>query len=119
MQRLEVIALIASGSLLILVFELVRTRRLKEKYSLLWLVTAVVLLVMSVSKGLMDRLGAMMGIYYSPSAFFLLAFLFLVLITLQYSVVLSRLADRNKSLAQEVALLKLKVEALEKRSPAP
>ncbi|MBI5191210.1 MAG: DUF2304 domain-containing protein [Nitrospirae bacterium] len=113
MVRTEIIALAGSLGLMGLVLELVRRRRLKEKYSLLWLFTAVVLLVLSLSRGLMERVAGMMGIYYAPSAFFLLAFLFLMLITLQFSVVISKLSERNKILTQEVALLKLKLKEME------
>jgi len=113
--RLAIVSLLGSAALFVFVLELVRRRRLKEKYSLLWLFTALCLLLLAVSKGLMDRLSAMMGIYYSPSAFFLLAFIFMMLIALQFSVVISRLSERNKVLAQEMALLKLKVEEMEKR----
>ena len=115
MHRIEIFALAGSVGLLALILELVRRKRLKEKYSLLWLFTAVVLLTVSLSKDLLDALGRMMGIYYSPTAFFLLAFLFLMLITIQFSVVLSKLSERNKVLSQEVALLKLKLEEMEKK----
>jgi hypothetical protein len=108
--RAEIIALAGSGLLLLVILELVRSRRLKEKYSLLWFFTAVVMLVMALFRGLLDKLGHMMGIYYAPSAFFLLAFLFLMVIMVQFSVVISRLSERNKTLAQEVALLKLQFE---------
>jgi len=64
----------------------------------------------------MDKLGSMMGIYYSPSAFFLLAFLFLILITIQFSVVISSLTERNKMLTHEVVLLRMRVEDLEKKA---
>jgi hypothetical protein len=113
MQRTEMIALLVSAGLLTLVFELVRRKNLKEKYSLLWLFTAIILLILSVSRGALNQLAALMGIYYSPSAFFLLAFFFLMLITLQFSVVISKLSERNKTLSQEVALLKLRLGELE------
>jgi len=113
MQRTELIAFLGSVCLLVLVFELVRRKNLKEKYSLLWLLTAVILLILSVSRDMLNRLGVLMGIYYSPSAFFLLAFFFLMLITLQFSVVISKLSERNKILTQEVALLKLRLGELE------
>ena len=115
MHRIEIFALAGSVGLLVLILELVRRKRLKEKYSLLWLFTAIVMLVLSLSKDLLDALGRLMGIYYSPTAFFLLAFLFLMLITIQFSVVLSKLSERNKILSQEVALLKLKMEEMEKK----
>ena len=101
--------------LLIMILELVRRKRLKEKSSLLWLLAALALLAVSAIAGLLDRFGTLLGIYYSPSAFFLLAFFFLMLIALQFSVVISKLSERNKILTQEVALLKLKMEELEKK----
>ncbi len=118
MARVEIIALIGSLGLFVLIFELVRSKALKEKYSLIWLFTALVLLLLSVSRGLLDRLSHMMGIFYPPSAFFLLAFVFLIVIMVQFSVVISRLSERNKLLAQELALMKLRVEALEKEKGA-
>lgn len=115
--RLKIFSIAVSLALLLFIFELVRSRRLKEQYSLLWLATGAVLLVFSLSKELMDRLSHLVGIYYSPSAFFLLAFLFLMVITVQFSVVLSRLTERNRALTQEVAVLRLKVERMERDRP--
>ena len=114
-ERIQIFSVIGSVSLLILIFELVRRRRLKEKYSLVWLVTSLALFAVSTIPGLLYSFGNAMGIYYSPTAFFLLAFFFLTLISLQFSVVISRLSERNKTLSQEVALLKQRIEELEKK----
>ena len=114
MHRTEVIAVAGSLGLLLLVLELVRRRRLKEKYALLWLFTALVQLGISLCGGIPETVSRMMGIYYPPAAFFLLAFLFLMFITLQFSVVISKLTERNKNLAQKVAILRDRVEDLEK-----
>ena len=115
--RLAVISILVSLGLLCFVFEMVRRRKLKERYSLLWFSTAVVLLVLSLSKGLMHKVSLILGIYYPPSAFFLLAFLFLMLISLQFSSIISKLSDRNKTLTEELVLLTLRVETLERQSP--
>jgi hypothetical protein len=113
--RVEFFAILGSVGLLMLIFELVRQRKLKEKYSLVWLLTALALLAVSAIPGLLDGFGKLLGIYYSPTAFFLIAFFFLMLIALQFSVVISKLSERNKTLSQELALLKLKMEELEKK----
>jgi len=113
--RLVVVAAMGSLALFIMIFELVRSRRLKEKYSFLWLLTSAVLLFLSIFWGAIRWLSGLLGIQYPPSVFFLLAFLFLLLIMVQFSVVISRLSDRNKSLAHELSLLKLRVEELESR----
>ncbi len=114
-ERIQIFSIIGSIGLLTLIFELVRRRRLKEKYSLIWLFTALILLAVSTIPGLLNSFGYVLGIYYPPTAFFLLAFFFLTLISLQFSVVISRLSERNKTLSQEVALLKLKIEELERK----
>ena len=84
---------------------------MKERYSLLWLCASVLLLILSLSREVLEYLSHAMGIYYPPSLLFLLAFLFLLLITLHFSVVLSGLAEKNKKLAQELALLRQEVRA--------
>jgi hypothetical protein len=111
-SRTTVFTIVGSVGLLGLILALVRAKLLKEKYSLIWLFTALVLVVLSISKGPVEKLAALMGIYYAPSALFLLAFLFLILITVQFSVVMSKLSERNKVLTQEIALLKLRVDEL-------
>jgi hypothetical protein len=106
MDLLKILAIIGSGSLLVVVVELIRRGRLKEKYSLLWMLAGIVLLVLSSSRVLLELIAQALGIFYPPSFLFLLAFFFLLLITLHFSVVISGLYERNKHLAQEIALLR-------------
>ncbi len=106
MDILKVLSIVVNGSVLLLVIELIRRGRLKERYSLLWLFAGTVLLVLSSSREILEFISRSMGIYYAPSFLFLVAFLFLLLITLHFSVVISGLSEKNKQLAQEVALLR-------------
>ena len=106
MNRVQWVSILGSAGLLAVVLELVRSRRLREQYSLLWICTAVVLLLLSSSKQLLDRLARLIGIHYPPSALFLVGFAFGLLILLHFSVVHSRLSRQVKTLAQEIALLK-------------
>jgi hypothetical protein len=106
MDLLKILAIVGSGTVLFLVVELIRRGRLKERYSLLWLFASGVLLALSSSRGILKYISNMMGIYYPPSFLFLLAFLFLLLITLHFSVTISGLSEKNKRLAQELALLR-------------
>jgi hypothetical protein len=119
MELLKFIAVLGSGSVLVLVVELIRRGRLKEKYSLLWLFAASVLLVFSLSRDLLEYAAQLFGVFYPPSFLFLLAFFFLLLITLHFSVVLSGLSDRNKQLAQELALLRQEIQEMVKRTMGP
>ena len=110
MDLLKILAILGSGSVFVIVIELIRRGRLKERYSLLWLCASALLLVLSLSRDVLEYLSHAMGIYYPPSLLFLLAFLFLLLITLHFSVVLSGFSEKNKKLAQELALLRQELQ---------
>jgi hypothetical protein len=116
LDRAMLFGLIASIGALAFIIELVRQRRLKEEYSLLWLATGVVLLILSVSRPLLDTLANAVGIFYPPSALFLVALFFVLLILLQFSTTLTRLSRENKEMAQQMALLRHELEMSRKRS---
>ncbi len=99
---------------LVAVIELIRRNRLKEKYSILWLFSAMVLLVFSSSVRLLNRTSKLLGIDYPPSFLFLLAFVFLLFIVFHFSTVISMETERSKKMAQKLGLLENKVEQLEK-----
>ena len=103
--RVSIIAAIASILLLLVVLELIRSNRLRERYALLWLLTGVVMLVLAVWDGAQVELADLVGVAYPPSALFVLISLFLLLVLLHYSTVISKLSDENRILAQRLALL--------------
>ncbi|KPJ63388.1 MAG: hypothetical protein AMS15_00435 [Planctomycetes bacterium DG_23] len=105
------IGVIAFG-LLLLVLELIRRGKLREEYSLLWLLTAVVMLVFAFWPGSVGFIAKVTGLFYL-TALLVLSFLFLVMILLQFSTIISSLADRNKELAQHLAILKWRIKELE------
>ena len=99
--RISIAASIASALLLLVVLELIRGRRLKERYALLWLVTGLVLLVLSAWRGGLNTIAGWLGVSgYPPAILFAAATLFIILVLLHYSTVLSRLTDENVLLAQ-------------------
>ena len=102
----------ASLAALLIVLELVRRRRLSEEYSLLWLITALVMLVVGIWRDLLHSLADAVGIEYPPNLLFLLAALFLLFIQLYFSTVITRLTRENKEIAQQVALLRYEIERL-------
>jgi hypothetical protein len=110
MDLLKILAIAGSGTVLIVVIELIRQGKLKERYSLLWLLAGGILLILSSSRTLLEAVSRLLGIFYPPSFLFLLAFLFLLLITLHFSVVISGLSEKNKHLAQEIALLRQEMQ---------
>ena len=114
MARVEIIALLGSFSLLGLIIELVRRRKLGEAYSLLWLLTGITLVLLSLLRELLDVLARLVGIFYPPTALFVVGFGFVLLILLQFSVLASRLSDQNRSLIQRLAILDWRLRQLEK-----
>jgi len=107
-QRIEVIvlAVVICG----LMFELIRRRRLMERYALLWLMAGVTVLVLALWKGLLTTLAHAAGISYLPSALFAVAFVFVLLMLVHFSMTISKLSDQNTMLAQRLALLQQRLE---------
>ena len=107
---------IASVVLLGVIIELIRSRRLRERYALLWLLTGVVLLVLSLWRDGLNTIAGWAGVTgYPPAVLFALGLLFVIVVLLHYSTVISRLSDQNSILAQRVALLEERVESEEDR----
>jgi hypothetical protein len=105
-DRTMLVGVVGSVVVLVFVLELVRQRRLREEYSLLWLATAGVVLILSLSRPLLDVLANAVGIFYPPSALFLVALLFVLAILMHFSMVITRLTQENKEVAQQIALLR-------------
>ena len=110
--NVQVLAIIVTSGLFVLVFELVRRRRLMERYALLWLFASAVLLGLAVWRDLLETIATAVGIYYAPSALFAIAFGFVLVLLLHFSLVISRLADQTKVLAQRLGLLQQRVDEL-------
>ena len=101
---------VASVLLVLVVLELIRKRRLKERYALLWLATGIVLLVLSAWREGLNTIAGWLGVTgYPPAVLFAVATLFVLLVLLDYSTVISKLADQNTVLAQRLALLEEKL----------
>jgi len=97
---------IASIVLLLVVLELIRSRRLRERYALLWLATGIVLTALSAWRGGLNTMASWLGVRsYPPAVLFAVGILFIIAVLLHYSTVLSRLSDQNVILAQKLALL--------------
>ena len=104
--RISIAATAVSVILLLVVFELIRTRRLRERYALLWLATGVVLLALSVWRGGLNTLASWAGVRsYPPAILFAVGLMFVIAVLLHYSTVISRLSDDNTTLAQRLAIL--------------
>ena len=104
--------LLVSLALFGVVLELLRRRRFKERYALLWLGASLCGLLVGVFPGLIVWTSKAIHVQFL-TVVFALAFVFLMGLVLSFSVVISRLSEQNRELAQEVALLAARVKKLE------
>jgi hypothetical protein len=117
--KVSLAATLASLILVFVVFELIRSRRLRERYALLWLMTGVVLVVLSAWRGGLNTIAGWLGVRgYPPAVLFAVGLLFVIVVLLHYSTVISRLSDQNVILAQRLALLEEELRA-KGSSPRP
>ena len=109
--KVSIAATVVSLVLVLVVFELIRSRRLRERYALLWLVTGFVLVVLSAWRGGLNTIAGWLGVRgYPPAVLFAVGLLFVILVLLHYSTVISRLSDQNVILAQRLALLETRLQ---------
>ncbi len=114
--RIQIFAVLGSLAIAAVIFELIRKRKVLEKYSLLWFASAIILIVLSVWRDLLEKVAAVLGVYYAPSALFIIAAFCAMVMFLHLTVVISQLTEQNKTLVQEVGLLRDMVQQLEKKN---
>lgn len=109
-SEIQLVSVAIALLVILVVAQLIRARKLREEYAILWFVASVVLFAFAVKRDLLDRLAGAFGIAYPPSLLLLGAILMGFFLSLHFSISLTRLAEQNKRLAQEIAMLKLAVE---------
>lgn len=113
--KTQIIIIAISIGLLIGIIELIRRKRLKEEYSLFWIVIGLSLLIFSSSSHLLKGFSSFFGIHNPPAALFFMAFILLFLLLIHFSVVISELATLNKDLAEEVSILKWRIANIQEQ----
>jgi hypothetical protein len=107
----KVFAIVASILIMLVVVELVRRRKLQEEYSWLWLLTGVVIILLVLWYDLLVWVTRLIGAIAPTTTLFIFGLLFLMLISLHYSIQISKLSRQVKNMAQELAILRGEVEA--------
>jgi hypothetical protein len=103
--RTQLVAILGAAALLLIVLEMVRRRRLMERYALLWLLSAAVLLALGIWRGALAKISHAIGVIYPPNALFFIGIGFILVLLLHFSAAVSRLSDQSEILAQRQALL--------------
>ncbi|MGV8835499.1 DUF2304 domain-containing protein [Cellvibrio sp.] len=111
-NRIQVFSIIGSLMLFLFILRLVKRRKLKEEYSLLWLGFGFVFIVLSIFKPMLEIVASAVGILYAPAALLLMLVISVFFILIQFSIVISKLAEGNKNLIQEVGILKAEIKKL-------
>jgi hypothetical protein len=108
----QLVSIVVSAVLLVSIVELVRRGRLTEEYSFIWIVCAVALFALSLWRNLLDVAASALGVHYPPAVLLLVLTFFVVIVSLYFSVVVSRHRKDIEKLVEEVALLDEQVRAL-------
>lgn len=111
-ERQQLTAILLAVGILILVLELVRRRRLREEFSWVWVAVSITLLTLALTETPLVTLTAWIGAASRVSTLFFGALVFLLLLALQFSIRLSKLTHRHKSLSQRTALLESELRRL-------
>lgn len=112
-NRIQVFSIIGSLLLFVFILKLVKRKKLKEEYSLLWLAFGSIFILLSIFKPLLEIVASMIGIVYAPAALLLILVISVFFILIQFSIVISKLAEGNKNLTQEVGILKAEIKKLQ------
>ena len=111
-MKIQLIAIVASFLLLFFVLYLIRKRSIKEEYSLLWLFFCIVFIVFSIWREGLELFAKFIGIAYAPAALFFIFLLAIFMILIEFSIIISKLSDKIKNLAQDIGILKMEIDKL-------
>ena len=111
-------AIIGSIIFVAFILELIRRKRIKEEYCLLWLFFGIIFFFLSIWRDSLEFIALTLGIAYAPAALFLILIIAIISILIHFSVVLSRLTENVKNSVQEIGLLKMEFDEMKKGSKA-
>lgn len=110
--RTQVFVVLIGIAMLLFVLNMVRRKRVREQYSLLWIMAVLVMTLSAVFIRSVERLSHLVGVYYPPAFLFLIAILLMLILQFHVSTVISNLREQNRSLTQDLGLLAAEVREL-------
>lgn len=103
---IQIIGLIVAFVFMFMLFRLIVKGRLREEYSIIWIVCTIILIIFSIWRRGLEQISLLLGVYYPPSLIFIAAIFAIIAFLVHLSVVNSKLQNQIKTLAQEIAYLK-------------
>ncbi|MDH4226771.1 MAG: DUF2304 domain-containing protein [Deltaproteobacteria bacterium] len=113
-SAINALPLVITAIFFFLIIDFVRRGLLKEKYSVLWIAFIIVAAILSIWQELLTKVALILGVSYPPSLLFLVAIIMILLLLLHFSVVISILTEKCKTLAQETAMIKEELANIKK-----
>jgi hypothetical protein len=116
MRATIILGMLGSTVTLVVLFEMLRRHKLREKYAVFWAVVAVLTLVVAAFPIVLDRAAALVGVAVPANLLFFVASMLLLVVSVQHSSELGRLEERSRTLAEELALLQMEVTHLREQT---
>ena len=114
---IQYVSILGSIIFIILMIILIRNKKIKEEFSILWLFFGIVFFLLSVWRGSLELIAGILGIAYAPAAIFLILIIAIISILIHLSVIISKITDQNKVLVQELGLLKMEMDMIKCNYP--
>jgi hypothetical protein len=112
MTSVVILGLVGALCTLVVIFEMLRRQRLREKYAVIWVTVALGALLVALAPGVLGWASEVVGVQVPANLLFFLASMVLLLLSIQFSYEIGRLEDRTRTLAEEIALLRMQVDLL-------
>jgi len=113
---IQYVSILGSVVFIGLIVILIRNKRIKEEFSILWLFFGLVFLFLSIWRGSLEIIAGILGIAYAPAAIFLILIIAIISILIHLSLITSRLTDQAKVMTQELGLLKMEMDTMKKKT---
>jgi len=113
---IQYVSILGSVVFIGLIVILIRNKRIKEEFSILWLFFGLVFLFLSIWRGSLEIIAGILGIAYAPAAIFLILIIAIISILIHLSLIISRLTDQAKVMIQELGLLKMEMDTMKKKT---
>lgn len=114
--KFQIFLIVAILLYYVLVLYLLKNKRLELKYSLLWIFTGLIMLILAIFPKLLDKIAMFFGVYSAVNALFALAIFFVLIILMSLTAIVSNLNSKTKKLIQQNALLEQRVRELEEKT---
>lgn len=114
-MRTRLFVILLGISILLVILNQVRRKKLREQYSLLWILSGLLLVLSAIFIGGVERLSHLVGIYYPPAFLFLVAILIILVLQFHFSTVISNLREQNKALIQDLGIVQSDLRELQER----